>query len=370
MNPLNPVDLLSRLVAIPSVSRQEDRVAGFLRDLLADQGLDARRVGNNVICAVQGARPGPVFLLNSHLDTVPARDGWLTDPWEPTIVEGRLVGLGSGDAKASVAAMACATAQIAREGLDRGTLIFAATCNEEIADPGIEEILPELGRIDAALVGEPTSLQAAVAQGGLLILEATARGRTAHAARAHLGLNALTVAARDLIALDALVLDRDHPFLGRSTANVTVLRGGSSHNVIPDACDYTIDIRYTPAWSPDELVALIDAATEAEIRVRSQRLVPVETSTEAPVARCLKEAHPEVSFFGSPTMSDWVFLKGVDAIKIGPGDSPRSHPANESVAVEEVERAVAVYAGCVRALLDGRDGSPMAISTPDLEGRR
>lgn len=347
----HPIDLLGALVSIPSVSRQEDAAAGFLHGWLTERGVEARRIGDNVVSVVRGARPGPVFLLNSHLDTVPAKDGWESDPWTPFEKDGRLVGLGSGDAKASIAAMSCATVALAREGLERGTLIFAATCLEEIGRGGLEDILPELGPIDAALVGEPTALEAAVAQSGLLILECAARGRTAHAARAHQGVNALTKAARDLLAVDGLELDRVHPFLGRSTANVTILQGGDRHNVIPDRCDYTIDIRYTPAYSAEELTALIDALVEADVRVRSNRLRPVETAADSPLASALRAARPEIAFFGSPTMSDWVHLAGVEAIKFGPGDSERSHTPNESVSIAQVEAAVGLYAAAVRTRL-------------------
>ena len=348
-----PTDLLAQLVAIPSLSRQEGPIAGFLHDWLDSAGVSVRRLDNNVIARVEGARPGPVFLLNSHLDTVPAKEGWLTDPWAPFVdADEQLIGLGAGDAKGPLAAMACATARIAREGLERGALIFAATCCEEVSDPGLETVLPELGHIDAALVGEPTSLEGAISQGGLLLLEGRAMGRTAHAARAHLGVNALTVAARDILALDALVLDKLHPFLGPSCANVTILCGGDRHNVIPDRCDYTIDIRYTPSYDPEELRALIDSITEAEISIRSMRLMPVETDPDAPVARALAAAHPGVDLFGSPTMSDWVFLRGVDAIKIGPGDSRRSHTPNEGISLAQVGQAVGIYEGCVRGVLE------------------
>lgn len=343
------LELLKALIATRSLSGHEADAARLLASWLGDHRVAATIDDeHNVIVEVTGEAPGPTLLLNSHLDTVPAGEGWESDPWSPYVHEGRLVGLGSGDAKASVATMASAALAIAKAGLPCGKLIFAATVKEEVGHGGLETLKPRLGPIDAALVGEPTSLHAALAQGGLLILEATARGVSSHAARAHLGKNALTAAARDLIALDALELDRVHPLLGPSSANVTVIQGGKRHNVIPDTCGYTLDIRYTPSYTWEELVALIDAATEADIRVRSSRLQPVETSAESPIARAIAHAHPEASFFGSPTMSDWVHLKGIDAIKIGPGDSERSHTANESVSLAHVEAAVELYAGAAQ----------------------
>lgn len=345
-----PVDLLSSLVATPSLSRQEHVVANVLQRWLEDRGASVRRLGDNVVVTVKGARPGPTFLLNSHLDTVPAKDGWQSDPWSPFINdENRLVGLGSGDAKASVAAMACATAQLAAQGLDAGQLIFAATVQEEISGPeGLGGILGELGPIDAAFVGEPTSLEAAVAQNGMLLLTCTTRGRTSHAARPHLGVNALTAAARDIVKLDAFELEALHPFLGRSTSAVTILNGGDRHNVIPDSCVYTIDIRYTPSYSAEQITAMVAELVEAEVKVRSNRMRPVETPEGAPLTDALKAARPGLRCFGSPTMSDWFHLAGVEAIKFGPGDSERSHTPNESVDVGQLEAAVDIYRDAVR----------------------
>lgn len=338
------IALLSKLVATPSVSRNEAAVASVLVEWLAEHGVVAERLGDgNVVVRVRGAAPGPTLLLNSHLDTVPRKDGWSRDPWTPAIEDGRLYGLGSNDAKASVAAMACATVQLARAGLARGELVFAATAMEEVGGGGLEVIRGELGDLDAALVGEPTSLQPAVAQGGLLIVEGTAHGRTAHAARPEEGLNALVAAAHDVLAIDALVLERHHPFLGRSTANVTVLAGGERHNVIPDRCDYTVDVRYTPSYSPEELLARLDTLTRSELRVRSNRLRPVETALDSPIVTAMLAVRPDLSPFGSPTMSDWVHLQGIDTIKIGPGDSVRSHTPDEWVAVDDVIAAVELY---------------------------
>lgn len=338
------ITLLEELVSTPSLSGSETAAADVLTAYLRDHGLSVERLGDNVVCRIKGAAPGPTFLLNSHLDTVPAKDGWLTDPWTPQVVDGRLFGLGSGDAKASVSAMARAMVNTFEEGLACGELIFAATVLEETGGGGLEEIRPALGDLDAALVGEPTSLHAAVAQSGMMILKASAHGRTAHAARSHLGDNALTIAAHDLLAIDAFVLDRVHPHLGGSLANVTVLHGGDRHNVIPDLCEYTIDVRYTPSYTPADIFTQLDAITRAELRVHSERFLPVETPTQGALLEALDVAVPHTPRFGSPTMSDWVHLKGTPAIKIGPGQSEYSHTPNESVGIEEVRRAVDLYA--------------------------
>lgn len=350
--PLDPVALLTDLVATPSVSRSEGPAADLLDTWLRDHGLQTERLDDlNVVVRLRGAAPGPTLLLNSHLDTVPAKDGWDTDPWTPTLRDGRLIGLGSGDAKASVAAMACAVVELARQGLPAGQLIFAASVMEEVGGGGLEFIKDRLGPLDAALVGEPTSLQGAIAQGGLLIIEGCAHGRTAHAARAHEGVNALPIAARDILTITDLPLERQHPFLGTSTANVTVARAGDRHNVIPDRAEFTVDVRYTSAYAPEELFDLLDQATRSELRVRSKRLMPVETSPDAAIVQALLAVAPGTGLFGSPTMSDWVHLRGVPTVKIGPGDSERSHTPNESVALSDVTRAHALYRDVARRFL-------------------
>ena len=343
----DPTELLASLVSIPSLSRDEDRIAAHLLNWLQEHGVEAVRLGDNVVARVHGREPGPTILLNSHLDTVPASEQWTIDPWTPTIHHGLLTGLGSNDAKASVAAMACATVQTARAGLDKGCLVFAATCMEEVGGGGLELLLPELGHLDAAIVGEPTSLDVALAQNGLLIIEAETRGLSAHAAHSHKAINALTIAAGDLVELDQLRLDKEHPLLGQSTVNVTVVHGGERHNVIPGRCRYTIDVRYTPAYGPDELISIVDDAVSAQVSVRSSRLRPVSTSPDADIVKVIQSVHPSGEPYGSPTLSDWTHLSGIEAVKLGPGCSCVSHTPDESVELAQVERAVTIYFDCV-----------------------
>jgi acetylornithine deacetylase len=355
---MDPIDLLTKLVSIRSLSAQEGPIADFLQSWLRDHGVSARRIDDNVVVEVVGDAPGPTFLLNSHLDTVGAVAGWESDPWSPFIdADGRLVGLGSGDAKASVAAMACAAVATQRAGLTRGKLMFVASVMEEVGRGGMDVIRPLLGPIDAGMVGEPTSLQAATAQAGLIVLECTAHGKASHAARAHLGVNALTVAARDLLRLAEWRFERVHPAMGPTTVNATVIKGGERHNVIPDRCEFTLDVRTTSAYEPEEVVALLQAKLESQISVRSQRLKAVETPADGALLRALSAAYPAdlgpLVCFGSPTMSDWAHLRDMEGVKFGPGDSPRSHTANESVSVAQVRAAVEIYAGCARRYLEG-----------------
>ena len=232
------LDRLCEFVAIPSVSREESRLADRLAGICADVGVDARREGRNV-----WARRGegaPCLLLNSHTDTVPAVDGWSADPWKPRIEGERLVGLGSSDAKASVAALleAFLTAPLPA----RGSLLFAATCDEETGGSGLETLAPRLS-FDAAIIGEPNGFTPAIAQKGLVKLKLTARGRAGHAARPHLADSAIVRAAKDILAIDAMRFETEDPYLGRPTAAATIVRGGVRSNVVPDVCEIIVDAR-------------------------------------------------------------------------------------------------------------------------------
>nr|MBA2321625.1 M20/M25/M40 family metallo-hydrolase [Deltaproteobacteria bacterium] len=198
------VALLSALVAIPSVTTEEHAIVAFLADWFRDRGLEVRQDDRNLEIRVRGAAPGPVLLWSSHLDTVPVGSGWTVDPFTPTIRDGRMTGRGCNDAKASIAAFSVALCALAASPPASGEVVLAATCEEERGRLGLERFLPSLGPIHAALVGEPTGLHPAVAQNGLLLLDLVARGRAGHAARPQLAVNAIEVAARDVLALHAL----------------------------------------------------------------------------------------------------------------------------------------------------------------------
>ncbi len=300
-------------------------------------------------------------MLASHLDVVPPSAEHPYPPFEPTTVDGRVYGRGAVDAKASGAAMLAALARLAAEGWrpQAGRLVVALTACEETGGGynGMEALREHvfgaaLPQVSAALVGEPTELRPCLAQKGLLILTATAHGRTAHAARAHLGTNALTVAARDLLQVDALTFDRADPLLGSPTANVTLIEGGTAKNVIPDRCRFTLDVRSTPAYTHAELAALVGQALESEVEVYSDRLVPCATPASAAVARATTAALAGLGLdaqpFGSPTASDWIFLADVPAVKIGPGRSELSHTADEHVEISQLTQAVEIYAEIAR----------------------
>ncbi|MGB3542485.1 M20/M25/M40 family metallo-hydrolase, partial [Rubrivirga sp.] len=301
-----------------------------------------------------------LLLFCSHLDVVPPSETHPYDPFTPTRVEDRIYGRGAVDAKASGAAMLTALATLAESGWrPRGRLVVALTACEETGGGynGVETMRREvfghaLPEVSAALVGEPTELLPCLAQKGLLILEATAHGRTSHAARAHLGDNAITRAARDLVALGDVTFDRSDPLLGKPTANATLVEGGTAKNVIPDRCRFTLDVRSTPAYTHAELTELVRDALESEVSVYSERLVPCATDRTEPIAQSVLDALSALGLedepFGSPTASDWIFLSDVPAVKIGPGRSELSHTPDEHVTVGQLEAAVEVYAEIAR----------------------
>ncbi len=358
--PAPVLQLLEALVAARSPSREEGPCADVLQAWLSDHGCEVVRTDRNLVVVKDSALPGPTLLLCSHIDTVPATAAWTRDPWGPTRGVGdeahRLYGLGANDAKASVAAMA-----VAFEGANprRGKLIFAAVCEEEVGRGGLEALLPSLdlsGEV-LAIIGEPTGLDIATAQNGLLILDCVAHGRAGHAARPQLAENAIYAAARDVLALEALAgaLDRVHPLAGRATLAVTIIHAGERHNVIPGEARYLVDLRTTPSYTNEELLALVRGAVGADVSVRSDRFRAVQTPEGAPVLDAAEHAMSVAgrSFrrFHSPTLSDWAHLGQFATIKWGPGLSEVSHTADEWVDVRMVEDAACLYSAVVANLL-------------------
>lgn len=347
---MRTVPLLTDLVAARSPSREEGPAVAVMEAWLRANapGTCILRADRNLAAVKDSGVPGPTLMLLSHLDTVPATAAWTRDPWAPTIEGPRMYGLGANDAKGCCVAMAHAFAAARPK---RGKLVLATVCEEEVGRGGLEVFLPSLPAADHAIVGEPTGLDVAVAQNGLLILDCEARGRAGHAARPHLADNAIYTAARDILAIEGLVLDRVHPAAGKTTHAVTVISGGDRHNVIPDRVKYTIDLRTTPSYTHAELADIVRGVVKAEVTVRSDRFRPVETPAEAPVLAAALRARPQARTFASPTLSDWAHLVGIAAIKWGPGLSEVSHTADEWVELALVEAAVGAYGAVVADLL-------------------
>ena len=351
------IDLLRELVAIPSVSGEEADLAVFVEETARRWGLDAVRSANGVRIEVQGWTVGPTLAYLSHLDVVPPGAGWTRDPFVPTIEGTRLYGRGSGDAKASVAAMLYAAKDLVDQGgMDAGRLVVLFGFNEETRNTTMGAAIEAVGDIDAAVIGEPTNLDFAIAQRGLLMIDLLAQGDQRHAAYASADgefTNASLVLARDLLRLDGLFASRAHSLLGRATATATMLEAGVSRNVTPPVARAVLDVRSTPDWTHEELAEELRRSLSSDVIVTSRRLVPCQTPPGSPLLATASRLRPDAAHFGSPTCSDWVFVREYDAFKCGPGASRRSHTADEYVDVPEVMAARSFYGELARAYLAG-----------------
>ena len=289
------VELLRDLVAIPSVSGTEAAVGEFVERWATARGLQVARGDDGVLVTLEGANPGPTLGYVSHLDTVPAGEGWTRPPFEPAIEGTQLHGRGSGDAKASVASMLVAAADlVARRGRLNGKLVLLLGFGEETWQTWMPVLAARAGKIDAAVVGEPTNLEAAVAQRGLMMAELVARGDQRHAGYAGDGgfTNSITALARDLVRLEGLLNERVHPVLGTTTVTATMLEAGISRNVTPPVARAILDIRSTPAWTHPEVGEALKARLDCEVVITSERLVPCETPAGSRLLEAARKVRP------------------------------------------------------------------------------
>jgi acetylornithine deacetylase len=352
------IDLLRELVAIPSLSGEETDLAVFVEETVRRWGLDVVRDEIGVRIEVRGFGIGPTLAYVSHLDVVQPGAGWTRDPFVPAIENARLYGRGSGDAKASVAAMLYAAKDVVDQGgMDSGRLLILLGFSEETKNTTMGSLAEGVGDIDAAVIGEPTNLDFAIAQRGLLMVDLVASGDQRHAAYASADgefTNASSVLARDLLKLDGLFTSRSHPVLGRATATATMLEAGVARNVTPPVARAVLDVRSTPDWTHEELAEEMRQSLSSDIIVTSRRLVPCETPPNSRLLATASRLRSNAAHFGSPTCSDWVFFRDSDAFKCGPGTSRRSHTADEYVDVPEVMAARSFYAELIRAYLSGQ----------------
>lgn len=339
------VTLLSRLISAPSVSRDEALSAGILEEWLAERGCAPVRIHNNIIVLPQHYDPQrPTLLLNSHHDTVKPSPAYTRDPFKPEIIDGRLYGLGSNDAGASLTAIVSAFLAH-RSASGKYNLVLALTAEEEVGgEHGIRSVLPWLEeqgyRIDMALVGEPTSLQPAIGERGLVVLDCTAKGKTGHAARNE-GINALYKAIDDINTLRGYSFPKKSAILGDIKVSVTQIEAGRQHNVVPEECRFVVDVRTTDAYTNQETADILNSLVESECKPRSTRVW----------ASVIAETHPLVKVavsldgkpFVSPTTSDMSLLHNIPSLKVGPGESSRSHTADEYVAIDELAAGIEYY---------------------------
>ncbi len=340
------VALLRQLIAISSFSKDEKEVADFIERYIEMKGYVAVRKENNVWLLSPGFDPArPTVLLNSHIDTVKPVIGWVHDPFAPTIESGKLFGLGSNDAGASVVSLLHAFFFLTQQQQSYN-LIFAASAEEEISGKnGIESLLHELPEIDFAIVGEPTGMNMAVAEKGLMVLDCVVQGQAGHAARDE-GDNAIYKALPAIEWFRTFEFERKSDLLGAVKMTVTQINAGTQHNVIPDKCSFVVDVRSNEMYSNQEILDEIRKHVSCDVQPRSTRL----SSTATPLAHAVVKRGRELnrSVFGSPTLSDQALMP-FPSLKMGPGESSRSHTADEYILLSEIEEAIEIYV----QLLDG-----------------
>ena len=340
------IALLQQLIAIPSFSGEEQTVADFLERYIELKGYVVSRKENNIWMLSPGFDPNrPTLLLNSHLDTVKPVSGWSHDAFSPIIENGKLFGLGGNDAGVSVVSLLYAFIYLTQQQ-QTYNLIFAASAEEEISGKnGIECLLQELPRIDFAIVGEPTGMNLAVAEKGLMVLDCVSTGIAGHAARNE-GENAIYKALNDIDWFRMYDFEKKSDLLGPVKMTVTQISAGTQHNVVPDKCTFVVDVRSNEMYSNEEILAEIKAVVSCEVTARSTRLSSTATPLEHPIVKRGQELNR--ALFGSPTLSDQALMP-FPSLKIGPGESNRSHTADEFILTSEIGDAIEIYI----QLLDG-----------------
>lgn len=335
--------LLRELIRTPSFSREEAETARIIADSLRGAGIaDVRTRGNNVCAHNRHYDPSkPTILLCSHHDTVRPNSGYTRDPFDPEITpEGRLYGLGSNDAGASAVSLIAAFRHYYERKDLKYNLCLAIVAEEEISGTGgVRSILPEIGAVDFAIVGEPTGMNLAVAEKGLMVLDCVVRGRSGHAARDE-GENAIYKALPDIEWFRMFRFPRVSELTGEVKMSVTVISAGTQHNVIPAECRFTVDCRVTEQYTNEEVLETVRRNVGCEVEARSMHLKPSSIDPAHPVVRA--GLAMGLSAFGSPTTSDQVALD-VPSVKIGPGQSARSHNADEYVMTTEIEHGIGTY---------------------------
>ncbi len=335
------VSLLQELIAIPSVSRQEDKTADRIFSFLAQKNLSVSRTGNNVWVKnqyFQAARP--TILLNSHHDTVAPNAGYTRNPCEATLEGDKLYGLGSNDAGGPLVALLATFLHYQVIPDLPFNLIFAATAEEEISgNGGVSSIIAALGDIHLAIVGEPTKMELAVAERGLLVIDCVAKGKAGHAARNE-GLNAIYEAMKDIEWFHHFHFPQSSPWLGDVSMNVTVIAAGHSHNQVPAACNFVVDIRLNEHYTHQQVLEIIRKHISCEVKERSTRIKPSFINFEHPFVQAAKAL--DIKLYGSPTTSDMALMPWT-AVKLGPGDSARSHTADEFILISEIKQGIETY---------------------------
>jgi len=335
------IHLLQQLIAIPSFSREEGRTADVIEQFLIENGVKIHRKLNNVWAFNRYFDPAkPTILLNSHHDTVKPNTSYTRDPFDAKIEDGKLYGLGSNDAGGCLVSLMAVFLHFYEKENLKYNFCLAATAEEEISGVnGIELILPELGKLDFAIVGEPTGMQLAIAEKGLMVLDCVAHGKAGHAAREE-GENAIYKAMKDIEWFRTYRFPKESEAFGPVKMSVTIINAGSQHNVVPAECKFTVDVRVTDAYRNEEVLEIIRQHVKSDVTPRSVRLKPSKIDRDHPIVQAGIALGRTT--YGSPTTSDQALLD-IPSLKIGPGESARSHTADEFVYVDEIKEGIALY---------------------------
>ncbi len=350
------IELLKRLIATPSFSREENQTGDLIEEFLRERNMPFRRKKNNIWAKNQRFNPDlPTVLLNSHHDTVKPNPSWTLDPFMPLVQDGKLFGLGSNDAGGCLVSLLATFCYFYYRTDLQYNLLFVASAEEEISGKdGIELLIKEnnLPEISFAIVGEPTQMHLAIAEKGLMVLDATAHGKAGHAAREE-GENAIYKALKDISWIQNYQFPKTSPTLGAVKMSVTIIQAGSQHNVVPDECKFTIDCRITEQYTLEEVLETVQNHIEATVVPRSLRLRPSAIPENHPIVQAgLRMGR---TTYGSPTTSDQAVLV-CPSLKLGPGHSERSHTADEFIFLQEIEEGIDLYIKLLREVIIGRTG--------------
>lgn len=340
------VELLCRLIATPRVSRDETAASDIMEQWMKDRRLSPLRSGNNLLLVCPDYRPGrETVMLNAHIDTVRPVASWTRDPHSPDIEGDRLYGIGSNDCGGGLVTL-LQVYRILAERERTYNLVYLASCEEEVSGVnGIRRVIPELQslapgiKVDVAIVGEPTGMQPAIAEKGLMVIDMTARGKSGHAARNE-GVNAIYEALDDMLWIRSHRFGKISELLGPTLMSLTVVNAGTQHNVVPDECRMVIDVRSNEHYTNEEIFDEIGKNVKSEIKARSFHLHSSHISPEHPlIKKCVSMG---MTPFGSPTLSDQALMPW-QSFKLGPGDSARSHSADEYIRISELRNALDTY---------------------------
>ncbi|HXB10990.1 MAG TPA: M20 family metallo-hydrolase [Bacteroidia bacterium] len=343
------IELLKQLISIPSHSKEEKGTADAIQAFMEKKGVTVKRHLNNVWATNKYFDASkPTILLNSHHDTVKPNKSYTKDPHSPIVEDGKLYGLGSNDAGASLVSLLATILHFYDKQNLRYNLVFAATSEEEISGAnGIAAVLPMLGKIDFALVGEPTQMQLAIAEKGVIVLDCIAHGKPGHAAREE-GINAIYKAIPDINWFKDYSFPKVSELLGPVKMSVTIIKAGSQHNVVPDICEFTVDVRVNECYTNEEVLEIIKKHVSCDVKARSLRLKSSFIPENHPIVVAGKSLG--LKTYGSPTISDRALMP-FPSLKIGPGDSARSHIADEFIYLQEIKDGIDIYIKMLDKLL-------------------